>query len=197
MLKRARIIEGLGQAAIIAVPLTVIVILGWLRLAPSGTFVVWTDTLERSPYIDQILPASRAPVRADGEGVQIIDDPVYFMARVPKGDYTSAEVTLDYHNHGQPVFKLGVITDMTTNSFDLRTFDNFIVDETDWQESTVNFDISQLSRTNGAIKFILSAPQVKNGQHSVDIKRIKIAWHKEPLSYRAVLGQIWHAVTPW
>lgn len=178
MLKRVQIIEGLGHAAIIAAPLTLLLVLGWLRLAPGGTFVVAADTFDRSPYINRILPADRVPAALDNEYVIMIDDPAYFTARVPDGDYTSADVTLEYRNHGQPVFKLGVITNMVTNSFDLRTLDNFIVDDSDWQESTVNFNITSLPRTNGTIKFILSAPQVKAGQHSVDIKRIKIAWHK-------------------
>ncbi len=178
MLKKTSIIEGLGHAAIVAAPLTLLLVLGWLHFAPSGTFVVWTDTLDRSPYVNRILPAARVPASANNEYVTMIDDPAYFTARVPNGDYTSADVTLYYRNHGQLIFKLGVITDMTTNSFDLRAFDNFVAESSDWQESTVNFDITQLPRTNGTIKFILSAPQVKAGGHSVDIKSVKIAWHK-------------------
>ncbi len=178
MLKRAQVIEGLEHAAIIAVPLTLLVVLAWLHWAPGGTFVVRVNALDRSPYINRILPVARVPASTDNEYVTMVDDPAYFTAKVPNGDYTSAEVTLYYRNHEQPIFKLGVITDMTTNSFDLRTFDNFVVESSDWQESTVNFDITQLPRTNGTIKFILSAPQVKADGHSVDIEKIKIAWYR-------------------
>lgn len=177
-LKRTTIMEGLGHSAIIAVPLTLFIVLGWLRLAPGGVFVVTANTLERSPYINRILPADRAPASTDGGSVTLMDDPTYFTALVPVGEYKSADVTIEYKNHEQPIIKLGVITDMVTNSFDLRALDNFIVDNIGWRESTVKFDITNLPRTNGTIKFILSTPGIKVAQHSVDIRRIKIAWHK-------------------
>lgn len=178
MMNKARITEGLGHAAIVAASLTLFVVLVWLYWAPSGTFVAWADTLERSPYINRILPVDRVPASVDDQYVIMLDDPAYFTARVPNGNYKSADVTIYYRNHEQPIFKLGVITNVVTNSFDLRALDNFVVDSSDWQESTVNFDITELPRTNGMIKFILSAPQVKAGGHSVDIKRFKIVWHK-------------------
>ncbi len=171
-------IEVMLHTVIVILPVILVALLVWTRLAPSGTFVVMADALERSPYINRILPAERAVASVDGESVVVIDDPIYFTALVPVGEYRSAEVTLEYRNHEQLIIKLGVITDMVVNSFDLRVLENFLVDSGDWQESTVNFDITNLPRTNGTIKFILSTPGVKAGNHSVDIRRIKIAWHK-------------------
>ncbi len=177
-LKGYSLAEVVAHGVIVAVPIILLLALTWYNLAPSGTLTVAAEAGQSSPYINRILPAERAVASSDGQSISLVDDPTYFTALVPRGGFTKAEVTIDYRNHGQPIFKLGVITDMMTNSFDLRLLANFVVDDNDWQESTVTFDTADLPQTKGTIKFILSTPQIKANQHSLDIKRIKIVWHK-------------------
>lgn len=124
------------HALIIALPFVALGALTWHRLAPSGVFTVSAATTERSPYVNRILPQDRAPLDASGDYLTLIDEPGYFSVNVPDG-YTSVDVTVEYRNHGQPIIELGALTDIFSQSYDLRPLENTVVDALDWQEDTV------------------------------------------------------------
>ena len=86
--------ELLLHAVIIAVPFVIAFVLVLHRMAPSGTYTVDVGALERSPYVNRILPEERAP--ADGDAVRIVEDPTYFTANIPPGGYDSVDVTVDF-----------------------------------------------------------------------------------------------------
>lgn len=157
MSHRSRILEIVLHAVLIAAPFVLVVVLALHHLAPSGTFTVSAGTLERSPYVNRILPAERAPEQ-DGV-VSIIDEPVYFSVNIPDG-YEHVAVTLDYRSNGQPMLELGALTDIVAQSYDLRPLSNAVIDALDWSEDA---DATQrlLSRNDDMTldAFLDDAPQ--------------------------------------
>lgn len=129
--------EMLFHALIIAVPFVVLGSLTLHRLAPSGVFTVSAATVDRSPYVNRILPQDRALLDASGDYLTLIDEPGYFSVDVPEG-YESVDVTVEYRNHGQPIIELGALTDIFSQSYDLRPLENAVVDALGWQEDTVD-----------------------------------------------------------
>lgn len=124
--------ECVLHAAIIAVPVVVLLFLGLQRLAPSGVFTVSAGTLERSPYINRILPQERAPQSEAGDYVSLIADPAYMAVHLPAEDFATAEIALTYRNHGQSVFELGALTDIFSQSYDLKPIASTLLDESAW-----------------------------------------------------------------
>lgn len=122
--------ELLLHGIIVAVPLVLAFILVLHRLAPSGVFTVEAGTLERSPYINRILPIERAP--EDGNAVVLVEDPAYFTADIPNGAYDAVDVTLEFEDSEQTIFELGALTDVYANSYSLHAMANRIIDESDW-----------------------------------------------------------------
>lgn len=122
--------ELLLHGVIVAVPLVLAFVLALHRLAPSGVFAVEAGTLERSPYINRILPAERAP--ADGNAVRLVEDPAYFTVDIPEGDYESVDVTLEFEDSDQPMLELGALTDVYANNYDLHAMVNRTIDESEW-----------------------------------------------------------------
>ncbi|MBI1908409.1 hypothetical protein HYS28_03260, partial [Candidatus Uhrbacteria bacterium] len=124
--------ECILHAAIIATPFVVLLVLGLYHLAPSGVFSVSAGTLERSPYINRILPQERAPESDEGGFVTLVADPAYFSVNLPDDDFTSVDVTLEYANRGQDILELGALTDIYAQSYDLAPVENRIIDESAW-----------------------------------------------------------------
>lgn len=122
--------ELLLHGVIVAVPFVLAFVLVLHRLAPSGVFTVEAGTLERSPYINRILPAERAP--EDGNAVLLIEDPAYFTVDIPEGGYSSVDVSLEFEESEQTVFELGALMDVYANSYDLRALASRTIDESDW-----------------------------------------------------------------
>lgn len=122
--------ELLLHGVIIAVPFVLAFVLVLHRMAPSGTYTVDVGTLERSPYVNRILPEERAP--ADGDAVRIVDDPTYFTANIPDGGYDSVDVTVDFDESNQKLLELGALTDVYANSYDLRSLMNAAIDNSTW-----------------------------------------------------------------
>lgn len=151
------------HAAIIALPFAVLVVLGVHRLAPGGTFAVSAGTLERSPYINRILPAERAVANDDDGSLALIADPAYFSVTLPEGAFTSVDVALEYRNHGQPIFELGALTDVYAQSYDLRPVENRLIDESVWQKTRVG-DRVLLQRTPefASIEAFLANPPARS-----------------------------------
>lgn len=152
-----------------AIPFVVLAGLTWRFLAPTGTFTVSAGTLERSPYINRLLPQDRAP---EGDGyVTVVNEPVYFSANVPDG-YTSVDVAVEYRNNGQPVIELGALTDIFSGGYDLRPFENAIIDALDWP-ATTDGDARVLAR---------------NGDDIDDAERYQIATYHAELTepYREI-----------
>ena len=122
--------ELLLHAVIIAVPFVIAFVLVLHRMAPSGTYTVDVGALERSPYVNRILPEERAP--ADGDAVRIVEDPTYFTANIPPGGYDSVDVTVDFDESDQTLLELGALTDVYANSYDLRPLMNAAIDDSNW-----------------------------------------------------------------
>lgn len=141
--------ESMLHALIVAVPFVVLALLTVRWLAPSGTFTVAAGTLERSPYINRLLPVERAPESSDGAWVRVVEDPTYFTVNVPDGGYNDVTVTLEFANHGQPVIELGALTDMFAQAYDLRPLQNTIIDALDDWERTVVDGATRYSREPG------------------------------------------------
>lgn len=152
-----RPLELFLHAAIIAVPFVLVVLLALRAVAPSGVFTVSAGALERSPYINRLLPQERAP-GADGV-VSVVDEPVYFSVNVPDG-YETVDVTVEYENHGQPIVELGALTDIFAQSYDLRPLENTIIDDLGWHEQNVD-GVRLLQRKNdlAADDFATNPPQ--------------------------------------
>lgn len=120
------------HAAIVAVPVIILLVLGLQRLAPSGVFSVSAGTLERSPYINRILPQERAPESDLGYYVSLIADPAYMAVHLPDDDFDSVEVSLTYQNHGQEIFELGALTDIYSQGYDLQPIENTLLNKSTW-----------------------------------------------------------------
>ncbi len=125
-----KISELLLHAVIIAVPFVIAFVLVLHRMAPSGTYTVDVGTLQRSPYVNRILPEERAP--AVDDAVRIIEDPTYFTANIPDGGYDSVDVTVDFDESDQSLLELGALTDVYANSYDLRPLMNAAIDDSAW-----------------------------------------------------------------
>lgn len=124
--------ECIAHAAIIAAPCIVFLVLGLHRLAPGGVFTVSAGTLERSPYINRILPQDRAPESTEGEYVTLVAEPAYFSVNLPDDDVRTVDVSLAYRNHGQDIFELGALTDIYSQSYDLKPIENALINESSW-----------------------------------------------------------------
>ncbi len=129
-LRHLAISELLLHGVIVAVPFVLAFVLVLHRLAPSGTFTVEAGTLERSPYINRILPAERAP--ADDNAVLLIEDPAYFTVDIPDGGYDAVDVTLEFEGSDQPMLELGALTDVYANSYDLHAMYATMLDDSGW-----------------------------------------------------------------
>lgn len=120
-------------------PGVLFVALAWQDLAPTGRFVVDVEAGERSPFVDPLIPESRASaahLNSEADPVQTVtSDPTYlFLHPHRKFDALTAEVW--FQNHGAPVIELGILSDPRTNTFTLRPIYHRVLEELTWPKLT-------------------------------------------------------------
>lgn len=128
--------ELIAHAAIITVPVVVFLALCWIRLAPSGKFVVDVNPTERSPYIDHLLPLDRTEEQDDI--LSIVNDPVYAAVHLPGSGYTSAHIAIEFRLYNQSLFEIGAITDIFTQSAALKPLAFTTLDSLSWPVTQQN-----------------------------------------------------------
>ncbi|MBU1126638.1 hypothetical protein KJ758_03435 [Patescibacteria group bacterium] len=124
------------QFFIIILPFTLFFWLIWIDIAPSGIKTVVYLAGQDSPYINHLLPSERVEYpdqnKKSESFVRIKGEPVYFSVDLPRTDFDTVEVGLEFRNNQQPILELGALVDPVSDAYDLRPIQNIIIEESDW-----------------------------------------------------------------
>ncbi len=110
-----------AKIVIVLIPILLFLGLLWNYLVPFGQKTVTLRTGDTSPYIQRLLPDERV------ENGKIIDEPVYFSVTPPGGDFTEANVSIDFIAGEKSIVELGALKDLFTQAFDFRPLANNIL----------------------------------------------------------------------
>jgi len=123
------------QLIIVIIPIAVFGWLGWQDVVPTGKLVINHAVGDLSPFINRILPDSRAlsPTKlADGTwATQIIDDPTYFTVEPPR-HFDSIDLELKWRNDNVPIMELGGLAGEEGSQYFLIPLQNLTIDNSDW-----------------------------------------------------------------
>jgi hypothetical protein len=124
------------QTGIIAAPIVLFLWLLNLELVPTGVFAVPHSVDELSPFIDQVLPDTRALppyTDADGDTVQpVVGDPAYFFVH-PHRHFDRVDVEVWFKNAHVPIVELGGLAQAAGEVYDLQPLQNLIIDRSSWE----------------------------------------------------------------
>ena len=124
------------QAVIISLPVGLFFFLFWQNVIPTGFFSLQHSVQESSPFIDHILPQTRAsdPYKdREGDWVQTISgDPTYFFVH-PHRHFETVEAEIWFKNEQVPLIELGALADPVGPGYDLHPLQNKMIDDSSWQ----------------------------------------------------------------
>ncbi len=116
---------------LILIPLALAGFLVWKDIDPDGSFEIRHQLADRSPYIDRFLPDERVEVSEDGV-VTVAEEPIYIALHLPRTNYETVEVTLEFQPGDQPVIELGAIKDIFSQTVDLKPIYHAFLESLDW-----------------------------------------------------------------
>lgn len=135
-----KIVEHIVKIPIILAPFAVFLWLFLQDVTPSGQLVMHHDVGAASPFIDALLPDTRAQSvaqGASGDFQRIIDEPVYASVHLP-GDFQTLTTQLVFKNNGQPIIEAGVLVNDDPMQYDLQPIENTLIDNSTWDRTQEN-----------------------------------------------------------
>jgi len=114
------------QLLIVSVP---VALFAWLlnqELVPTGTFVIRHEVADASPFVDRLLPDSRADLAGN-----ITDDPAFFFVH-PHRAFDSVDAEIWFKNDSAPIVELGALGNVEAQAYDLHPLQNLMIDNLGW-----------------------------------------------------------------
>jgi len=107
----------------------------WQELVPSGVFVVEKTPGTSSPFLDDLIPGSRASsskTDAQGDLVQVLTgDPVYLFVH-PHRSFETITAEIWFKNANVPIIEFGGLVFADHQAFDLHPLQNLLLDQSSW-----------------------------------------------------------------
>lgn len=105
---------------------------GWfayMKIAPSGSISYVSDFSRQSYFIGKLTPAERVELSAVKQQTEIKGGPVYFSLKTPRR-FERAKVSVKFKNTTDfPVIEIGLLNNKNAGSYDLKPWQNRIVDQ--------------------------------------------------------------------
>lgn len=125
----------LAQLVIVLIPIIGFGFLLRQELVPSGQFSLSYTVGQSSPFVDQIVPETRASEprkTSTGSWVQeVVGDPVYFFIH-PHRHFDDVNIKIWFQNKGVPILEIGVLANTNGQIYDLKPLQNTLIDNLDW-----------------------------------------------------------------
>ncbi|RMD50408.1 hypothetical protein D6827_04085 [Candidatus Parcubacteria bacterium] len=169
------------KVIIIIVPIFIFLRLLWLNWSPFGELVIYKTVDDLSPFINDVLPDYRTlgvQYNNEGDAYQtIVDEPVYFTVNLPRQNFDSVEIELEFLNNSQKIIELGGLVDIYGPSYKLEPVQNLILDNLNWHQSTEG-DVKFWQRTPNyfSLDDFLSSPP--------DFSEIAVYNYDLPIKFR-------------
>ncbi len=130
-----RIFFRFVQGLIILAPFALGAWLVWQEFVPSGVFVVEKIMGKPSPFLDDLLPGSRASLPhkdAQGDMVQsLTGDPVYLFVH-PHRSFETITAEIWFKNTSIPLIEFGGLVSADNEAFNLHPLQNLLLDQFSW-----------------------------------------------------------------
>lgn len=150
------------QILVICLPVVLFGWLLWVDIAPSGVRTAKYVPFEINPYVHRPLPDERAvEVDATEEAyLSLTGNPVYMSVDLPRTGFDQVEVAVEFQNDGQPLFEIGGLVDVFSESYDLKALHNPILEDSSWHRSASEDGtfLLERSREYGSVDAFLRTP---------------------------------------
>jgi len=158
-------------------------------LAWSGVLEVKTDFLKFTPYFSVLKPQEQIVMQ---NGVNYVKaGSVYFDLYLPR-DFSRAKVEVEYKN--EYGYKILLGPNIKTGSprgeagWDLKPLTDLPSAANDYKIKSVDFDLTDKNINNGKLRFMISVPELKDGNKGIYLKNIKVTLTRQPI-WQGNLGQ--------
>ena len=160
-----KIVTVIIKVLIILAPLAIFLWLFVQDTVPSGELTIDHDVGQTSPFIDMLLPDTRAQAVAagpDGDFQRIIDEPVYAAVHLP-GDFQTLTTQVVFKNNDQPIIEAGVLVNADPMQYDLEPLQNTLIDDSTWNRLEENgVTLLQRNPTFTSIEDFLAHPPARS-----------------------------------
>ena len=153
-------------------------------LAWSGKLEAQTDFRKFTPFFTILKPQDRNII---GDIAYIQAEPAYFDLYLPR-DFDIVVLEIEYKNEFDYPIKIGpqIGTDWELKSLtgDLPASENgFTI-------KSVEYDLANISISNGKLRFIISLPGLLEPSQGVYVKNLKVTLLREPLLRDSIINNL-------
>ena len=184
------LLKVLARANLIVLPLTILFMMLWRDLAPSGELVIAQNLSAYSPSVSAIYPLGRVDeimALDGGEFYQpIIHEPVYFDVLLPRR-LRAARLRLIYRSENLDDLKIGLKINGSGWQYDLKSA--AVAGQTDaqgWRTDEYIFSLDRAAIEKRRVRFIVSAPSLGHENALLYLKRAEIQFSGRPLTFSDV-----------
>ncbi|MEK9129938.1 MAG: hypothetical protein AAB526_00855 [Patescibacteria group bacterium] len=178
----------------------------WQNYVPMGYFKAIQDFKNSQKFISDFYPKEKS----DGNGT--IEMPAYFKVRVPQ-HFKKARITIIYQNQSNILLDLGIrkvlfsqqcisnknktligckMWGLQKEKYVNKSLSKRIVFNDDWQEATLDFSLKNIPLIEQNYEFMFSASDENSLEQKIKIKKIKIVFEKDPLTWQEFIQQVIH-----